>query len=150
MLDFMWHLRGSVCLNNIDSDAAVLDRVEGLLSKQGKPVIERGAEHLTFNDPLWRNPLGPNWLALVFYDRGRFWIARDPHGRELRYDLRSLHGMIFCLFAAVTAFLFGVFGGGLSQGLKYAGVAFAWLYGVNILLAFFRVPSVIHESVVDP
>lgn len=149
MPDFMWHLRGSVRLDNVDSDAAVLDRVESLLSKQRKRVSERGAGHLTFNDPLWRDPFGPNWLALVIYDRGTFWIERDLQGRELRYDLRSLHGMIFCLFAAIAAFLLGVFSDGLSQGLKLAGGAFAWLYGMNILLALFRVPSAIRKAAID-
>lgn len=84
---------------------------------------------------------------MVIYDRGRFWIEQGLDGRRLRYDLRSLHGMVFCLFAAFTAFFFGLAGDGLSRGLKFAAGAFAWLYGMNILLALVRVPSAIRKAV---
>ncbi|MDT9601095.1 hypothetical protein [Sphingosinicella rhizophila] len=146
MLEFVWHLRGSVPLDGVSSDALALDHVEQLLAKQQKSVSERGSDYLAFDDPLWRNPFGPNWLAMVIYDRGRFWIERDLHERRLRYDLRSLHGMVFCLFAAFTAFFFGLANDGVSGGLKFAAGAFAWLYGMNILLALFRVPSGIRNE----
>ncbi len=147
MLDFLWHLRGSIPLDGVGSDAVALDRVEQLLARQRKSVSERGSDYLVFDDPLWRNPLGPNWLAMVIYDRGRLWIEQGLHGRTLRYDLRSLHGMVFCLLVAVTAFFFGLFGGGLSEGLTLAAGAFAWLYGMNIMLALIRVPSGIRKAV---
>jgi hypothetical protein len=116
MLDFIWHLRGSLALESIGSIEAVLDRVERLLDKQRKPVTERGADYLAFDDPLWSDLFGPNWLALVIYDRGRFWIEHGLGGRRLRYDLRSLHGMVFCLFAAFTAFFFGLADGASLEG----------------------------------
>ena len=147
MLDFVWHLRGSVRLDGIGPNDAVLDRVEGLLDRQRKGVRERGADHLAFDDPLWSDPFGPNWLAMVIYDRGRFWIEQGLDGRRLRYDLRSLHGMIFCLFAAFAAFFFGLADGGLSGALKFAAGAFAWLYGMNIILGLGRVPSAIRKAV---
>lgn len=126
-----------------------LDRVEGLLEKQRKSVSERGADYVAFDDPLWSDPFGPNpnWLAMVIYDRGRFSIEQGFDGRRLRYDLRSLHGMVFCLFAAFMAFFFGLAGGGVSGGLKFAAGTFAWLYGMNILLALVRVPSAIRKAV---
>jgi hypothetical protein len=148
MLDFIWHLRGSVRLDICDSDATILDRVEGMLSKQRKRVIERSAEHLVFNDPLWRDLFGSNWLALVIYDRGRFWIEHGLKERELRYELRSLHGMILCLFAAIVAFLISVADGGLSQGLTLAGGAIRLALCHERLLALLRVPSTIRKSVV--
>lgn len=147
MLDFIWHLRGSVALEGIGSNEVALDRVESFLEKQRKPVTERGADYLAFDDPLWSDPFGPNWLALVIYDRGRFWIEQGVGGRRLRYDLRSLHGMVFCLFAAFTAFFFGLADDGLSGGLKFAAGAFAWLYGMNVLLALGRVHRAIREAV---
>jgi hypothetical protein len=147
MLDFIWHLRGSVALDRIGSNDAALDRVERLLDKQQKSMIERGADYISFDDPLWSNPFGPNWLAMVIYDRGRFWIEQGLGGRTLRYDLRSLHGFVFCLFAAFTAFFFGLAGDGLLGGLKFAVGAFAWLYGMNILLALGRVPSAIRNAI---
>jgi hypothetical protein len=147
MLDFIWHLRGSVALEDVRSNELALDRVEHLLERQRKSSRERGSGYLAFDDPLWSDPFGPNWLAMVIYDRGRFWIEQGLHGRRLRYDLRSLHGMVFCLFAAFTAFFFGFAGDGLSGGLKVAAGAFAWLYGMNILLALARVPSAIRKAV---
>jgi hypothetical protein len=147
MLDFVWHLRGSVRLDGIGSNEAVLDRVESLLDRQRKGVSERGADFVAFDDPLWSGLFGPNWLAMVIYDRGRFWIEQNLGGRRLRYDLRSLHGMIFCSFAAFAAFFFGLADGGISSGLKFAVGAFGWLYGMNVLLALGRVPPAIRNAV---
>jgi hypothetical protein len=147
MFDFIWHLRGSVALDRIGSNEAALDRVERLLEKQRKNTIERGADYIEFDDPLWNDSFGPNWLAMVIYDRGRFWIEQGLGGRALRYDLRSLHGMVFCLFGALMAFFFGLAGDGLASGLKFAAGAFAWLYGMNILLALARVPAAIRKAI---
>ena len=148
MLDFIWHLRGSVALGTIPVDE-VLDGLARLLEKQRKPVIERGTDYLVFDHPLWAGYFGPNWLAMVIYDRGIFWIEQSSDGRRLRYDLRSLHGFLFCLFAAVAAFFFGLLGGGWVIGLKFGAIAFGWLYGMNILLALARVPRSIEKAVLQ-
>jgi hypothetical protein len=147
MLDFMWHLRGSVYLEGAPSNEVALDRLESLLERQRKGVSERGMDYVAFDDPLWSDPFGPNWLAMVIYDRGRFWIEQGIGGRSLRYDLRSLHGLIFCLFAALMVFFVALAGGGLLGGLKYGAGAFAWLYGMNMLLALLRVPGAIRNAV---
>lgn len=147
MFDFVWHLRGSVPLDGLGQNELVLDRVEGLLERQRKDVSERGADYVAFDDPLWSNPFGPNWLAMVIYDRGRFWIEQGLGGVRLRYDLRSLHGMVFCLFGALMFFFVGLAGGGLLGGLKFGAGVFAWLYGMNVLLALGRVPRAIRKAV---
>jgi hypothetical protein len=149
MFDALWHLRGSVRLENVARDDDALARVEHFLKKQRKGVSERGTDYVAFDDPLWSGLFGPNWLAMVIYDRGRFWIDRGRDGRRLHYDLRSLHGMVFCLFAAFTAFVFSLAGDGVTGGLKFAAGAFAWLYGMNILLALIRVPSAIRKAVIS-
>lgn len=146
MLDFGWHLRGSVPLDGLSRGITALDRVERLLQSQRKTVSERGSDYLVFNDPLWSNLFGANWLAMVIYDHGRFWIEQGHHGQRLRYDLRSLHGMVFCLFGALMFFVVGL-SGGLLGGIKYAAGAFAWLYGMNLVLAHVRVPNAIRKSV---
>ena len=129
------------------TDEAALDALERLLDDQGKPGWFRNQNDVTFDDPLWANPFGANWHAMVIYDRGRFWIERGLDGRMLRYDLRSLHGFIFCLFAGLVAFAFGAAGGGgTSEGVKFAAGAFCWLYGMNILLALLRVPRIIRHA----
>jgi hypothetical protein len=147
MLDLIWHLRGAVALDGAVSDDTALDRVERLLDKQRKRDRERGQVSVSFDDPLWSDPFGPNWLAMVIYDRGLFWIEEAAGGRRLRYDLRSLHGIVFCLFGAFMFFFFGFASGGLLGGVKYALGAFAWLYGMNVLLALARVPSAIRRAV---
>lgn len=147
MFDFVWHLRGSVPLDGGDAtDADVLDNVAYLLSKQQKGVIERAATYLAFDDPLWRNLYKENWRAMAIYERGRFWIDQDMNGRFLRYDLRSLNTLVFCLIGVVISFLFGLAGGGLVMGLLFGVAAFAWLYGINALLALVRVPLAIRKA----
>ena len=105
-LDFIRHLRGSVIVDAMISCETVLDGVESWLVKQQKPITKSEANYVAFNDPLWRNLLGPNWLALVIYDRGQFWIEQGHAGRLLHYEIRSLHGMVFCLCGAAMFFLF--------------------------------------------
>lgn len=148
MLDFIWHLRGSAALGNAPTDE-VLDGLARLLEKQRKPVIERGTDYLVFDHPLWSGYFGRNWLAMVIYDRGIFWIEQREGERRLRYDLRSLHGFLFCLFAAVAAFFFGLLGDGWAHGLKFGALAFGWLYGMNLLLALARVPSSIEQALLQ-
>ena len=149
MWDFIWHLRGSTRIDGKGSNEAVLGRVERLLEQQRKPVTWRGADYLVFESPMWSDLFGPNWLAMVVYDRGRFWIEQGMGGRILRYDLRSLHGFIFCLFAAFIVFFVGL-AGGVGQGLKFAAIAFGWLYGMNMLLAWARAPRAIRKAVAQP
>ena len=148
MLDFVWHLRGSVNLDGAGSNDLPLDRIEHLLDKQQKRDRERGPNYLAFNDPLWANFFGSNWLAMVIYDRGRFWIEQGFEGRRLRYELRSLHVVLLCTAAAVGAFCLGFAGQGLSGGIKLGVGAFAWLYGMNLLLGLIRVPPAIRDAVV--
>lgn len=150
MLNLIWHLRGSVSLGGVETNEVVLDRIERLLDTQRNRDRERGQDSIIFEDPLWSDAFGPNWLAMVIYDRGRFWIEQGTGQRRLRYDLRSLHGMVFCLFGAMMFFLFGLANGGALGGLKWAAVAFGWLYGVNVLLALARVPLTIRKAVRTP
>jgi hypothetical protein len=147
MLDAFWHLRGSVRLAAASSDEAVLDEIEALLNEQDKTLSDRELGSLAFDDPLWTSFGGRNWQAMVIYDRGRFWLEHGLQGRRLRYELRSLHGMVFCLFAALVGFIFGVAGEGLSKGVTLGMIAFAWLYGMNVLLAYMRVSGAIHHAV---
>ena len=147
MFEFMWHLGGSIRLDSTRPDEVVLERLERLLARQRKTVNERNSATLAFDDPLWGEFGGPNWLAMVIYDRGRFWIERQHGERRLNYDLRSLHGMAVCLLFAAIAFFGGLSNGGLLGGAKYATGAFAWFYGMNILLALVRVPLAIRTAV---
>lgn len=142
MWNFGWHLRGTVSLDGAGSDRDVLDRIQELLEEEWKTVTERCADWLVFE-----GSSGPHWLALMIYDRGRFWIEQGHGARRLRYDLRSLHAMIYSGFAALAAFVAGLAIEGLATGLGFAAVAFAFLYIINILVAPWRVPSAIRKAV---
>lgn len=150
ILDFIWHLRGSVSLNGRATDEVALRRVERLLRKQRKPVTEQGSDCIAFEAPLWRDLFGPNWLAMVIYNRGRFWIERDAEGRRLRYELCSLHGLVFCLSVALLVFVIDLAIGDIAGGLKHACFVVGWLYGMNILLALGRVPGSIRKAIREP
>jgi hypothetical protein len=147
MLEFFWHLRGSIPLDSTDSDAVALGRMERLLSRQQKMVNDRGSDYLAFDD---RNPFGADWPAMAIYDHGRFWIEQQLHGRRLCYDLRSLYCMGFCLIVASIAFFIGLAGVGFGHGLRLAAWMFFGFYGGNIILALLRVPSAIRKAASAP
>lgn len=143
-LDVLWHMRGHADLPPAATPARVIARIDGMLERQHKQVEDSGEDFIRFDSPLWRGFFSPNWLAMVIYDRGRFWI--DPNGDRLHYELRSLHAFLYCLAAAGVAFLAGYTGDGVSSGLKFGLIGFGWLYGMNILLAYLRVPGLIQRA----
>jgi hypothetical protein len=146
ILDFLWHLRGSVAVDRAWGGEAALDSVQRLLVQQRKLIKRPSPENLTFYAPLWMAS-GPNWLAMLLYDRGRFWIVQGPKDVRVFYDLRSLHLLVFCLSGAALFFAAGLSDGGIVGGAVSAGLAFGWLYGVNILIALVRVPLAIRRAV---
>jgi hypothetical protein len=151
MIDGIWHLRGSVSFDAAENDAVVLARLETLLKKQRKPISSRGTSGLVFDSPIWSNMFASNWLAMIVYDRGSFQIDRNAaSSARLEYDLRSLHGFIFCLFGAAMFFTAGSAGGNLSRGIMLAVFAFCWLYGMNMLLAWVRIPRLIRKTILHP
>ena len=147
MIDSIWHLRGSAELPVDVSDEVALERLEVFLGRQHKPITERTETSIQFTSPLWKDWLTPNWLALVIYDEGGFWIERGLGGRSLRYDLRSLHGLVFCLTGAAMFFAFVSSFEGPEEGARIALRAFAWLYGANMVRAWARIPLSIRRAV---
>jgi len=147
MFDFLWHRRSSVALASGVSSADALGHIERLLEKQRKPIFDRGPGYITFDDPIWSDIFGPSWLSMGIYDHGKFWIEQGFAERTLRYDLRSLHGMVFCLFGSLMFFLFGLAADGLILAMKLGFGVFAWLYGMNILLAWVRGSAAIESAV---
>jgi len=142
----IWHLRGATKLPSDVSDTIIFERLENFLAKQRKPITEQTASSIEFSSPLWEGFSTPNWLALVIYDQGKFWIESGLEGRSLRYDLRSLHGLIFCSFAALMFLIFVGSLEGIAAGSKIALIAFAWLYGGNMILTLGRVPGAIRNA----
>jgi len=138
LLDVLWHMRGSIDLSRTATDDVILRRVVAALERQRKPISDRGATFVEFDSPLFSDFFAPNWLALIIYDRGRIWIDRTGVVPVLRYDLRSLHGFIFCGVSALAVAVIAEPAIGLG--------AFAWLYGMNIVLAVIRVPGVFERA----
>ena len=150
MIDSLWHLRGSLAVaGDVNSDV-ITERIERLLKSQRKDVTSRDEGIVSFYTPLWSSIFGPNWKAMVIYERGDFWLDGSIMDRRLRYDLRSLHGLIYCLCAAALFFTFTLLGNGLLVALGAAALAFSWLYGVNVLLAWVRVPLAIRRATRKP
>lgn len=147
MIDIVWHLRGSTQLDADTSDSVILERLETFIAKQDKHLSGQTETSIRFNSPLWEIWLMNNWLALEFYDRGSFWIEGGLEGRSLKYDLRSLHGLIFCLSGALMFLAFVSSFEGLREGVKTGLLAFAWLYGGAMVLAWARIPRAIRKAV---
>ena len=147
MIDTIWHLRGSTELPANTSDSVILERLETFIAKQDKQLNGQTETSIRFNSPLWENWITNNWLALVIYDRGSFWIESGLEGRTLKYDLRSLHGLIFCLLGALMFLAFVSSFEGFREGARTALLAFAWLYGGNMVLAWTRIPRAIRNAV---
>lgn len=148
MIDNIWHMRGSVKLPSDVTDAVICERLEEFLNKQRKPVLTEGNSFISFHSPLWENPLiNNNSLALVMYDHGDFWIEPEHKSRVVHYDLRSLHGLVFCLAGALMFFVLFASYQGVAAGLRASLLTFAGLYGGNMLLAWARIPRAIRNVV---
>jgi hypothetical protein len=147
MIENVWHLRGSAKLPPDTSNDEIIERLETFLSRQHKPITAQSVSSIEFSSPLWEDWFTPNSLALVIYDQGRFRVERGLEGGSLRYDLRSLHGLVFCLAAAFMFFMFVSFVEDVAAGARFALLAFAWLYGANMVLAWVRVPLAIRKVV---
>lgn len=151
MLDFLWHLRGSIPLDRTATNRETLDRLERLLERQQKPIAQRSVSDVTFDAPLWHIFFwrDDDWRPMGIYDQGRLWIDQDLGGRTLRYDLRSLHTFMFCLFGTAIILTVAWPGVALIYRLPFAALGFAWLYGMNILFALTRIPGSIRKAVRD-
>ena len=107
VVDFLWHLRGSVSLEKSPSDDAVFDGLQRFLTRQHKTLTYVSVDKLAFRDLNWFFGIRSNLLVLLMYERGCFWIERKSGARRLYYELRSLYGFVFvclvqrCFFALV-------------------------------------------------
>ena len=144
--DAIWHMRGTAPAPRGASDQEVTDRIELLLIKQYKTVTAREPSRVVFDNPLWTTWLSPNWLALVAYDHGDFSVNDEINGRVVRYDLRSLHALVFCFLVSAIFACFGFAARGFSGAIEFTAFAFSWLYGMNMLLAWTRVPRLIGKA----
>ncbi|MFC3173636.1 hypothetical protein ACFOD9_05165 [Novosphingobium bradum] len=147
MWNSIWHLRGSVELEPETTNEDALTQIESLLSGQMKVISSAGEDFIEFGDS-WRFWFGPSnrGLAMAVYDQGRFQIDDRGAGKIVQYDLSSLTDFLFCLLGACVFFAFASAGSSLAYGAKIGTFAFAWLYGINMILARLRIPRAIRKA----
>jgi hypothetical protein len=141
MFDMLWHLRGSVPLRHATPGEAMY-RLGTLLKSQRKQITARSSDQLHFDGHRGPDFFG-NCRALANYERGHFWVE----GGRVRYDLRSLHGFLFCTTAASLVALVVALFGAPRQGLIFGSIVWGWLYGMNVLIAAARVPLLFRHIV---
>ncbi|MDB5705839.1 MAG: hypothetical protein JWN66_2955 [Sphingomonas bacterium] len=122
------------------STKAVLDRIEEAMERQDKRTVRRSGSAIEFNDPLWSNLFGANWLTLALYDHGTMWVSDNADRPVFFYDMRSLHALVFCLCGAALFALVSLSEERPAMGLAVGLGGFAWLYGMNVLITLVRVP----------
>ncbi|NGN41029.1 hypothetical protein G6N74_08135 [Mesorhizobium sp. CGMCC 1.15528] len=143
MLSRLWHLQGSVKPGSSLSEEMVLERISKMLEDQHKTVSLRNSDSIEFNHPLWSG--GDRLKALALYDKGRIWIDCRSGATVLRYELRSLHAVVFTGFASIM--FVALYGVAEEEGaMQFGAGVFAWLYGVNVLIALFRVPRLFKHA----
>jgi hypothetical protein len=141
VINWLWHMRGSIPLVKKLSDEEFSDRVSNALALQLKSVSEISEQHVAFDDPIWCNPFTPNWYVLVMFDKGVVWIESTNEGSLIRYDLRSLHMVIVAIVVATFVAIATADQGFAISQLLFGFAAFCFLYGVNLIIALFRVPN---------
>lgn len=153
MLGFLWHMRGSVPVDDNVTDELLLDRVVRLLDGQQKPITGRTADSVEFvSPPRWgffptNKNLSWGWSALRDFDRGLFWIEQAPEGRVLRYDLRRLRMLLLILTGALCFFAW-ISSRGHPEFAAAFGIVFViWLYVPSVLLARMRIPRKLRAAV---
>ncbi len=154
MLDFLWHMGGVVAVRDDAGDQEVIERISAYLREQGKFELTTSPFSIEYESSLIIFPGSPRefWRprvpAMYIYNRGQFRIIHADDERHVVYDLSSLHGFLFCLSAG---FVFLAFGLATSRDLVFAvclgAGALVWLYGVNQVLARFRVPAALRKAI---
>lgn len=136
----LWTLWGSLEVPPGIPPDELLDRVEDALAGHGKRVFDRDGPTVVFSSYFWEDALGFNRNALMLHDRGRLWLDGGGGTLRLRWEVRSLRLFLFCFALAAAAGLLTGWHEGWREGADVALRALAWLYGLNLLVALFRVP----------
>ncbi|TPJ55042.1 hypothetical protein [Mesorhizobium sp. B2-7-1] len=137
MLDFLWHLSGSIVLTSAPTKDEILDRVTTALKDDGHPANKRGEDFVEFQTSLWQT--GSRTAAMAGFDSGRIWVEQASYGLLLKYRLRSFQLLVFSL-------TFAIFGAVLFQTSFLGIFMFSVLYGGNLVLAIDRVANFLKRA----
>ncbi|WP_420138866.1 hypothetical protein [Sphingomonas sp.] len=99
LVDWIWHIRGSVPLPAGQSGDAAFDRLDPLFRQAGT-THDRTRDRLTFRK---KDPAAQDKMSV--FDDGILQIEAGPSGSVLRYDLTS-RIMLFCFFAPLLFLAF--------------------------------------------
>ena len=120
-------------------EVALLRHVQTDLEERGCRVRADGDKRLVLE-----TGAPGRYSPLSFVDCGAVWLAAEPYGTVLRYDLSTAGGLLLCLLlslvCAATAW-FTLESIGLAVFGLLAPVV--WLYGANYALACVRVPGLL-------
>jgi hypothetical protein len=92
LIDWIWHIRGSLTLAPGQSSEEALGRLDPLFRQTGTSH-ERTGDALTFRK---KDQAAQDKMSI--FDRGALWIERDTAGPVLRYSLTS-RALLFCFLA---------------------------------------------------
>ncbi|MBL8651201.1 MAG: hypothetical protein JNL35_12470 [Sphingopyxis sp.] len=131
-------------------DLAVLGAITSELRRQQMVKIFHVADGAGFKDNPFMTFKG-NWHSLIAFDDGLFHIERTGDARHLHWRLAADIGFrVVVGMAGVLFVLLIVLTGDAGASARTAGLAFAWLYGGNLLNVAFRVPRLIRTFVTKP
>ena len=155
MWDFMWHMRGSAAVEVENSDRELLDHIATAMKEEGMFDIRIMPTSAEFKGSIFRTraKFKPSDLlmprSLRLYDRGIFILEGVGSVRKFSYDLRCLHLFLLCLAGslAILGYRLATSGGDPVAALSSAAFAFAWLYGMNMLIAWTTIPRGIRATI---
>jgi hypothetical protein len=155
MLDFLWHLRGSVPLDGVRAGDDPLYGVALLLAEEQKDIRRRGTSEIEFDRPLSNIPLrGRPRPAMEVFGKGRFWLDQGVDGSAVRYELYDVRwggwdglaaaAFLAAFFVVVLLIAFGRIRGGPWLASPVTVLTFI---AIQLLLARIRVPRIIRAAV---
>lgn len=89
-----------------------------------------------------------NRHGIKIYDRGAFYIDKRGEQISIRYDLRSLHALVYS-FALGVIFFTASLQAGWRDGLWFGPFFACCIYGGGLALAAVRVRLLIHKAVLS-
>ena len=143
MWNWLCHLEGSILLEGSGSDQIVLEQLARFLKKQHRAVNERGESFLKFDDPL--GPFSPNWVAMVAFHHGKFWIEQNQTGRTLWYKLSSRQFLVFGMFVYAVFLLISLVQFGFLRGIGFGFPLLVLGLEGQILLGRFRTRAALRK-----
>jgi hypothetical protein len=109
-----------------------LSLIEAILDSKNANDVRRDGDTIWFRLPFLNR--GWSWDIMIPYDSGRFDVDYGPNAIIVRYDLRVVRMLAITTTIAVVVGL-------LALNAPVAVFAWAWLFGMNYVIAVVRMPG---------